>query len=118
MPQDLDTALYPAAAHQLVQLVAAGLAIAVAGLAMWVVRRRLGGGGAMSATAGRGQGQAASARLTAASLLMVLCLLLTAGLRQLWPHPGLRSRALAVLLIALVTAALAWWREARREGVR
>lgn len=118
MPQDLATALYPAVAFQLVQLVAAGLVVAAGGLAMWAVRRRLGGGAAMPAAAGRERGMADFGRLTVALLLVVLCLLLTLGLRQLWPHPGLRSRCLAVLLITLVTVALTWWRQARREGVR
>jgi len=117
MPQDLDTAMYPTVAFQLVQLVAAGLVVAVVGLTMWVVRRRL-GGGTMPPAAGRERWVAAAGRLTAALLLVVLCLLLTMGLRQVWPHPGLRTRALAVLLITLVTVVLAWWRESRRQELR
>lgn len=111
MPQDLSTALYPGVFFQLAQLGIAGVVVGGAGLAMWLVRRRLGGASGMVAS---GPAPWSPGRLIATLTMLALCLLLALGLRQVWPHPDLRARGLAVLLITLVTATLAWWRLARR----
>lgn len=114
MPQDPSTALYPHVVFQLAQLGLAGLAVGGVGLAMWLVRRRLGGASGAVAAGTPVRAASSPGRLTATLAMMTLCLLLALGLRQIWPHPDLRARGLAVLLITVVTATLAWWRLGRR----
>ncbi|MEZ4386252.1 MAG: hypothetical protein R3D98_01490 [Candidatus Krumholzibacteriia bacterium] len=115
-PDPVDT-LFPGVASQLAHLAAALLTVGLAAGGTWWLRRRL--SRTLAAEPTRPSGAAtppapSASRLVPAGLTSLVALLLASGLRQIWPHPDLRARALTVLVITLVTAALAWWRLARR----
>ncbi len=116
MQPDPSSALHPGVAAQMAHLAVAVTAALGAVLATWLARRRLGVAAPPADPAPIRPRDGRRHLVPAAVILTVLNLLLAVGLRQVWPHPGLRTRALVLLIITLVTTMLAWWRQVRREA--
>jgi len=112
----------PGAAFQLAALAAmfGGVLAAAACVGAWrrIVRRRLAGAAATTTapapTAARSADPTAPldpaprCRFAGAVLLAMLVLPTAVAVRQLWPHPDLGWRLLAVWLFALAPSAAAW----------
>ncbi len=116
MTPDAARFLLPDPSGQLAQLLlaatmAAAVLLALAGLGRWLGRGQRGAPPLVEPPPVR----PATRPTIVAVVLALMVLPAAAGLRQLWPHPDLRWRALAVVAALLGLALLAWWRAMRRE---
>ena len=119
MTEVLASSLASTVTGQIGQLALAAAVLLVLAVVMLLAQRRL-GRARPPANDGDGERPAAAPARTVlvvgVLVLALLALILAAGLRQVWGHPVLGTRALWSLVAVVLAAALVWWRTGDPEA--